>query len=119
MKYTAKFEEMIDARNQAIENLKKVINEQDKLLKYLSKDEEGKKEFDILIKSIDNDIKNKQKTILEMSSQNQNTIFIVNKIKKADAETTKFIQDIIKELGIFEESEQKENQKPEKTNNKK
>lgn len=102
MKYTAKFEEMIDARKQGIDNCNKIINEQKDLVEYLSATEETKKKFKPLIDALNKEMEEKDKTIKTLEEANKNTLFIVDKLKKCNTETSRFIEQIIKEIGIFE-----------------
>jgi len=102
MKYTAKFEEMVDFRNQAIENCKKVVAEQDALVSYLSKEPEAKERFKQVIDSLNNEIKENQKKIIFLGEANANTLYLIEKLKKLDNDTSAFIEKIIKELGVFE-----------------
>lgn len=106
MKYTAKFVEMVDSRNKAIENMEKVVKDQTELLNYLTKDEEGREKFKVLIEGLKNNIKENEENIKKFTEANDNTLFLINKIKNADGKTTLFIEQIIKELGIFEAPEQ-------------
>ena len=104
MKYTAKFVEMVDARNNAINNMKKVIAEQSELLAYLTKEPEAAEKFKPLVEGLKNNIKDNEEKIAEFTEANNNTLFLINKLKNADGATLLFIEQVIKEIGIFENS---------------
>jgi len=103
MKYTVKFEEMIDSRVQAIINLQKVIPAQTMLLNYLTETKESSEKFSDLVESLKEDISKHEKSIEELTEANKKTALLIKRIKKCDEKTSKLIADIITELGIFNE----------------
>lgn len=111
MKFTNKFEEMIDARINAIENLKKVTAEQVELLNYLTETKESSEKFKILVDSLKNEIEKHEKDIDILTKANVFTISLIKRLKKMDDKTSKLVRDVIEELGIFKEQE---NQAPKK-----
>lgn len=119
MKYTYKFEEMIDARNEAIGNLERVKNEQTRLVEILKEHDEKENnkslKFTNLIEELTNKLKETEETIKNYKAQNENTIKLVLMLKKIDKDVCKVVEDVLDEIGLFKTPElPKENKKEEK-----
>jgi len=119
MKYTYKFEEMIDARKEAIENLEKLKNEQTKLVTVLKEHDEKEKDeklkFTEIIEDINKKIEEENNTIEMYKKQNASTTSLVLTLKRVDKETCKVVEEVLDEIGLFKTPEQpKEEVKEEK-----
>ena len=109
MKYTYKFEEMIDSRNEAIFNLEKVKTEQLRLIEVLKnhdeKETDEKLKFTPIIEDLVNKTNQMSDTIEKYKKQNASTISLVLKLKKTDKESCKLVEEVLDEIGIFKEPE--------------
>ena len=102
--YINKLEEMIESREEAIENLINVINDQLAVIEVLSKDDEGKKNkrFTKLIDELKEQTNVLGKNIEKLTTKNVNTTKLI-KILRDNKEYDKICTLVIDELEIFKE----------------
>lgn len=102
--YINKLEEMIESREEAIENLRNVINDQLAVIEVLSKDDEGKKNkrFTKLIDELKEQTNVLGKNIEKLTTKNVNTTKLI-KILRDNKEYDKICTLVIDELEIFKE----------------
>lgn len=102
--YINKLEEMIESREEAIENLKNVINDQLAVIEVLSKDDEGKKNkrFTKLIDQLKEQTNVLGKNIEKLTTKNVNTTKLIE-ILRDNKEYDKICTLVIDELEIFKE----------------
>ena len=102
--YINKLEEMIESREEAIENLRNVINDQLAVIEVLSKDDEGKKNkrFTKLIDELKEQTNVLGKNIDKLTTKNVNTTKLI-KILRDNKEYDKICTLVIDELEIFKE----------------
>lgn len=102
--YINKLEEMIESREEAIENLRNVINDQLAVIEVLSKDDEGKKNkrFTKLIDELKEQTNVLGKNIEKLTTKNVNTTKLIE-ILRSNKEYDKICTLVIDELEIFKE----------------
>lgn len=102
--YINKLEEMIESREEAIENLRNVINDQLAVIEVLSKDDEGKKNkrFTKLINELKEQTNVLGKNIEKLTTKNENTTKLIE-ILRSNKEYDKICTLVIDELEIFKE----------------
>lgn len=102
--YINKLEEMIESREEAIENLRNVINDQLAVIEVLSKDDEGKKNkrFTKLIDELKEQTNILGKNIEKLTTKNVNTTKLI-KILRDNKEYDRICTLVIDELEIFKE----------------
>lgn len=102
--YINKLEEMIESREEAIENLKNVINDQLAVIEVLSKDDEGKKNkrFTKLIDQLKEQTNVFGKNIEKLTTKNVNTTKLIETLR-SNKEYDKICTLVIDELEIFKE----------------
>lgn len=102
--YINKLEEMIESREEAIENLRNVINDQLAVIEVLSKDDEGKKNkrFTKLINELKEQTKVLGKNIEKLMTKNENTTKLIE-ILRSNKEYDKICTLVMDELEIFKE----------------
>lgn len=102
--YINKLEEMIESREEAIENLTNVINDQLGVIEVLSKDDEGKKNkrFTKLIDELKEQTNVLGKNIEKLTTKNENTTKLIE-ILRSNKEYDKICTLVIDELEIFKE----------------
>lgn len=102
--YINKLEEMIESREEAIENLKNVINDQLAVIEVLSKDDEGKKNkrFTKLIEQLKEQTNVLGKNIEKLTTKNVNTTKLIE-ILRDNKEYDRICTLVIDELEIFKE----------------
>ena len=102
--YINKLEEMIESREEAIENLRNVINDQLAVIEVLSKDDEGKKNkrFTKLIDELKEQTNVFGKNIEKLTTKNINTTKLIE-ILRDNKEYDRICTLIIDELEIFKE----------------
>lgn len=102
--YINKLEEMIESREEAIENLTNVINDQLGVTEVLSKDDEGKKNkrFTKLIDELKEQTNVLGKNIEKLTTKNENTTKLIE-ILRSNKEYDKICTLVIDELEIFKE----------------
>lgn len=102
--YINKLEEMIESREEAIENLRNVINDQLAVIEVLSKDDEGKKNkrFTKLIDELKEQTNVLGKNIEKLTTKNVNTTKLI-KILRDNKEYDRICTLVIDELEIFKE----------------
>lgn len=102
--YINKLEEMIESREEAIENLRNVINDQLGVIEVLSKDDEGKKNkrFTKLIDELKEQTNVLGKNIEKLTTKNENTTKLIE-ILRSNKEYDKICTLVIDELEIFKE----------------
>lgn len=102
--YINKLEEMIESREEAIENLRNVINDQLAVIEVLSKDDEGKKNkrFTKLIDELKEQTNVLGKNIEKLTTKNVNTTKLIE-ILRDNKEYDRICTLIIDELEIFKE----------------
>lgn len=102
--YINKLEEMIESREEAIENLRNVINDQLAVIEVLSKDDEGKKNkrFTKLTDQLKEQTNAFGKNIDKLTTKNENTTKLIE-ILRSDKEYDKICTLVIDELEIFKE----------------
>ena len=102
--YINKLEEMIESREEAIENLRNVINDQLAVIEVLSKDDEGKKNkrFTKLINELKEQTNVFGKNIEKLTTKNENTTKLIE-ILRSNKEYDKICTLVIDELEIFKE----------------
>lgn len=84
--YVVRFEEMVESRNEAIENAKKVINEQLYLVDVLKNHDENNEEkrFEDLIEKINNQITEMNKYVKNLEEKNIKTNHLIDTLKNND-----------------------------------
>lgn len=102
--YINKLEEMIESREEAIENLRNVINDQLAVIEVLSKDDEGKKNkrFTKLIDELKEQTNALGKNIEKLTTKNVNTTKLIE-ILRDNKEYDRICTLVIDELEIFKE----------------
>lgn len=102
--YINKLEEMIESREEAIENLRNVINDQLAVIEVLSKDDEGKKNkrFTKLIDELKEQTNVFGKNIEKLTTKNINTTKLIE-ILRDNKEYDRICTLVIDELEIFKE----------------
>lgn len=102
--YINKLEEMIESREEAIENLRNVINDQLAVIEVLSKDDEGKKNkrFTKLINELKEQTKVLGKNIEKLTTKNENTTKLIE-ILRSNKEYDRICTLVMDELEIFKE----------------
>lgn len=102
--YINKLEEMIESREEAIENLRNVINDQLAVIEVLSKDDEGKKNkrFTKLIDELKEQTNVLGKNIEKLTAKNVNTTKLIE-ILRDNKEYDRICTLVIDELEIFKE----------------
>lgn len=102
--YINKLEEMIESREEAIENLRNVINDQLAVIEVLSKDDEGKKNkrFTKLTEQLKEQTNAFGKNIEKLTTKNENTTKLIE-ILRSNKEYDKICTLVIDELEIFKE----------------
>lgn len=102
--YINKLEEMIESREEAIENLRNVINDQLAVIEVLSKDDEGKKNkrFTKLIDELKEQTNVFGKNIEKLTTKNVNTTKLIE-ILRDNKEYDRICTLVIDELEIFKE----------------
>ena len=102
--YINKLEEMIESREEAIENLTNVINDQLAVIEVLSKDDEGKKNkrFTKLIDELKEQTNTFGKNIEKLMTKNENTTKLIE-ILRSNKEYDRICTLVIDELEIFKE----------------
>ena len=102
--YINKLEEMIESREEAIENLRNVINDQLAVIEVLSKDDEGKKNkrFTKLINELKEQTNVLGKNIEKLTTKNENTTKLIE-ILRSNKEYDRICTLVIDELEIFKE----------------
>lgn len=102
--YINKLEEMIESREEAIENLRNVINDQLAVIEVLSKDDEGKKNkrFTKLIDELKEQTNVLVKNIEKLTTKNVNTTKLIE-ILRDNKEYDRICTLVIDELEIFKE----------------
>lgn len=102
--YINKLEEMIESREEAIENLKNVINDQLAVIEVLSKDDEGKKNkrFTKLTDQLKEQTNVLGKNIEKLTTKNVNTTKLIE-ILRDNKEYDRICTLVIDELEIFKE----------------
>lgn len=102
--YINKLEEMIESREEAIENLRNVINDQLAVIEVLSKDDEGKKNkrFTKLTDQLKEQTKALGKNIEKLTTKNVNTTKLIE-ILRDNKEYDRICTLVIDELEIFKE----------------
>jgi hypothetical protein len=102
--YINKLEEMIESREEAIENLRNVINDQLAVIEVLSKDDEGKKNkrFTKLIDELKEQTNVLGKNIEKLTTKNVNTTKLIE-ILRDNKEYDRICTLVIDELEIFKE----------------
>lgn len=102
--YINKLEEMIESREEAIENLTNVINDQLAVIEVLSKDDEGKKNkrFTKLIDELKEQTNVLGKNIEKLTTKNVNTTKLIE-ILRDNKEYDRICTLVIDELEIFKE----------------
>lgn len=102
--YINKLEEMIESREEAIENLRNVINDQLAVIEVLSKDDEGKKNkrFTKLIDELKEQTNILGKNIEKLTTKNVNTTKLIE-ILRDNKEYDRICTLVIDELEIFKE----------------
>lgn len=102
--YINKLEEMIESREEAIENLRNVINDQLAVIEVLSKDDEGKKNkrFTKLIDELKEQTNVLGKNIEKLTTKNVNTTKLIE-ILRDNNEYDRICTLVIDELEIFKE----------------
>ena len=102
--YINKLEEMIESREEAIENLRNVINDQLAVIEVLSKDDEGKKNkrFTKLTDQLKEQTNAFGKNIEKLTTKNENTTKLIE-ILRSNKEYDKICTLVIDELEIFKE----------------
>jgi hypothetical protein len=102
--YINKLEEMIESREEAIENLTKVINDQLGVIEVLSKDDEDKKNkrFTKLINELKEQTNVLGKNIEKLMTKNENTTKLIE-ILRSNKEYDKICTLVMDELEIFKE----------------
>ena len=95
---------MIESREEAIENLKNVINDQLAVIEVLSKDDEGKKNkrFTKLTDQLKEQTNVLGKNIEKLTTKNENTTKLIE-ILRSNKEYDKICTLVIDELEIFKE----------------
>lgn len=102
--YINKLEEMVESREEAIENLRNVINDQLAVIEVLSKDDEGKKNkrFTKLIDQLKEQTNVFGKNIEKLTTKNVNTTKLIE-ILRDNKEYDRICTLVIDELEIFKE----------------
>lgn len=102
--YINKLEEMIESREEAIENLRNVINDQLAVIEVLSKDDECKKNkrFTKLIDELKEQTNVLGKNIEKLTTKNVNTTKLIE-ILRDNKEYDRICTLVIDELEIFKE----------------
>lgn len=102
--YINKLEEMIESREEAIENLRNVINDQLAVIEVLSKDDEGKKNkrFTKLIDQLKEQTNVLGKNIEKLTTKNVNTTKLIE-ILRDNKEYDRICTLVMDELEIFKE----------------
>lgn len=102
--YINKLEEMIESREEAIENLRNVINDQLAVIEVLSKDDEGKKNkrFTKLIDELKEQTNVLGKNIEKLTTKNVNTTKLIE-ILRDNNEYDRICTLVMDELEIFKE----------------
>lgn len=102
--YINKLEEMIESREEAIENLRNVINDQLAVIEVLSKDDEGKKNkrFTKLTDQLKEQTNVLGKNIEKLTTKNENTTKLIE-ILRSNKEYDEICTLVIDELEIFKE----------------
>lgn len=102
--YINKLEEMIESREEAIENLRNVINDQLAVIEVLSKDDEGKKNkrFTKLIDELKEQTNVLGKNIEKLTTKNVNTTKLIE-ILRDNKEYDRICTLVIDEVEIFKE----------------
>lgn len=102
--YINKLEEMIESREEAIENLRNVINDQLAVIEVLSKDDEGKKNkrFTKLIDELKEQTNVLGKNIEKLTTKNVNTTKLIE-ILRDNKEYDRICTLVMDELEIFKE----------------
>lgn len=102
--YINKLEEMIESREEAIENLRNVINDQLAVIEVLSKDDEGKKNkrFTKLIDELKEQTNVLGKNIEKLTTKNINTTKLIE-ILRSNKEYDEICTLVIDEVEIFKE----------------
>ena len=110
MKYTYKFEEMIEQRLDAINHLNIALDEHKRLIDVLKehdeKETDEKLKFTSIIDDLSKKVEEMNSTINNYKKQNVNTTNLVLTLKRIDKDTCKVVEDVLDEIGLFKNSEE-------------